>query len=250
MDTSTCTQTCSQKTQEMYTAEIMNTLKPTLGKGTHTTMNCWKKKKNCLRTNQRQLISAHEDRQNHTDIRWAQLKDTTLTLLRESQRRCRWDWIQTCLLTGKIELLISQQIVLWGIHGSTPWLSNCLWLKDCVWNRYTLYICVCGCLPGKQDALVKVPVIFCGKNGQCGLPLRQDRANSESIKLMRVMHAEGRLRPRCAERALTARTQSGFCTRIQAEAQSPALNATSRKGGNCIFYFSFLPLLIMQWNKV
>lgn len=90
----------------------------------------WTRTSNCLRTVRGKLISTHKDTHNHADISWTRLKDTTPTLLREGRGRCRWDWIQTCLLTDRIELLISQQIVLWGIHGSTHGLSSSLRLRD------------------------------------------------------------------------------------------------------------------------
>lgn len=172
MNTSTWTWSCGHKhTRGMYTGEIMNTTIHSgqgflhLHTGTGESGN--RKKvfsKHCLSINWSQLISTHKVRQSHTDR--AQLKDTTLTLLKKkkSQKRCRWDWIQTCLLTGKIELLISQQIVLWGIHGSTPWLPSSLWLKECELNLYAC-ICLCTCgnvlrKPGEASYLGKSPNYF------------------------------------------------------------------------------------------
>lgn len=52
--------------------------------------------------------------------------------------------------------------------------------------------CVLGEPRGRKAALVKDRIIFRGQSGQCELALRQDRANSESIKLAGVMHTEGR----------------------------------------------------------
>lgn len=126
-----------------------------------------------------------------------------------------------------------------------PGLSNSLRLKDRLCGLTVhVYICVsvgmharmcAGEASGKQVALVEVRIIFCGRSWQCELALRQDRANSESIKLARVMHTEGRPHPRCAERALTAHTLSGFFIGTQATAQSAALNTTNGKRGNGIF---------------
>lgn len=103
---------------------------------------------------------------------------------------------------------------------------------------------------GKKVALVEVRIIFCGRSGQCELTLRQDRANSESIKPAGVMHTEGRPHPRCAERALTAHTLSGFFIGTQATAQSSALNTANGKGANgifiCLSSTGGLLLLIMQ----
>ena len=225
----------------------------------------WTRTSNCLRTVRGKLISTHKDTHNHADISWTRLKDTTPTLLREGRGRRRWDWIQTCLLTDRIELLISQQIVLWGIHGSTHGLSSSLRLRDslCVdplhmytfvhqhvrahlrWGNLAEGICT-----------GQVRIIFCRRSGQCELALGQDRANSESIKPAGVMHTEGRLHPRCAERALTAHTLSGFFIGTQATAQSSALNTTNGKRGNGTFIclsssgglLLLLLLLIMHWN--
>lgn len=55
-------------------------------------------------------------------------------LVKGKARWYRWDWSQTCLLlTGRIELLISQQIVLWGIHVSAADLPDSTELVA-VWN--------------------------------------------------------------------------------------------------------------------
>lgn len=83
--------------------------------------------------------------------------------------------------------------------------------------------------------MVKVQIIFCGQSGQCGLALRQDSANTESIRRTRMMHTEGGLRSGCTERALTAHTLSDFFIGTQEIAQSSALNTSNRKGGNGIF---------------
>lgn len=92
-----------------------------------------------------------------------------------------------------------------------------------------------GSLGEGRVALVKSKLFSVGGSGQCELALGQDRANSESIKPAGVMHTEGRLHPRCAERALTAHTLSGFFIGTQATAQSSALNATNGKRGNGTF---------------
>lgn len=63
---------------------------------------------------------------------------------------------------------------------------------------------------GEADCTGQVQIILCGRSGRCDPVLRQDTANSESIKLAGVMNTEVRLHPRCAERALTAYTLSGF----------------------------------------
>lgn len=139
------------------------------------------------------------------------------------------------------------------MHG----LSSSLRLKDrrCVDSLYMytlMHPCVCVCVHwGNRLYWFKVRIIFCGLGGQRELALRQDRANSESIKLTGVMNTEGRLHPRCAERALTARTLSGFFIGTQATAQSSALNTTNGKRGNGIFIClssSGGRLLIMHWN--
>lgn len=55
-------------------------------------------------------------------------------LVKGKARWYRWDWSQTCLLlTGRIELLISQQIVLWGIHVSAADLPDST-KPVAVWN--------------------------------------------------------------------------------------------------------------------
>lgn len=100
---------------------------------------------------------------------------------------------------------------------------------------YCICICVLGKPRGKQAALDKIRIIFCGWSGQCELALRQGRANSESIKPAGVMHTEERPHPRCAERALTAHTLSGFFIGTQATAQSSALNTANGTRGNGIF---------------
>lgn len=102
-----------------------------------------------------------------------------------------------------------------------------------------VYICASVCVYVRWGSRLhwtgQVQIIFCGWGGQCEPTLRQDRANSESIKLTGVMNTEGRLHPRCAERALTAHTLSGFFIGTQATAQSTALNTTNGKRGNGIF---------------
>lgn len=95
--------------------------------------------------------------------------------------------------------------------------------------------CVRGKAWGKQVALVKSKLFSVGGVGSASSHLDKTRANSESIKLAGVMHTEGRLHPRCAERALTAHTLSGFFIGTQATAQSSALNTTNGKRGNGIF---------------
>lgn len=123
------------------------------------------------------------------------------------------------------------------MHG----LSSSLRLKDrrCVDSLYMytfVHLCVCMCAGGAGcTGLVKSKLFSVGGVGQCEPTLRQDRANSESIKLTGVMNTEGRLHPRCAERALTAHTLSGFFIGTQATAQSTALNTTNGKRGNGIF---------------
>lgn len=127
-----------------------------------------------------------------------------------------------------------------------PGLSSSLRLKDrlCV-DSLTVHVYICGTVrvpmcaegkpSGKQVVPLEVRIIFRGRSGQCELALRQDRANSESIKLAGVMHTEGRPHPRCAERALTAHTLSGFFIGTQATAQSSALNTANGQRGNGIF---------------
>lgn len=89
-----------------------------------------------------------------------------------------------------------------------------------------------------------------GWSGQCELALRRDSANSESIKPALAMRAAGRPHPRCAERALTAHTLSGFFISTQATAQSSAPNTRNGQRGNGIFIrlssMGGLPLLIMH----
>lgn len=129
------------------------------------------------------------------------------------------------------------------------------WKTDCLWTHCIhLRICVHVCRGSRGEAgcTGQVRIISCGRSGQCALALRQERANSESIKLAGAMHTEGRLHPRCAERALTAHTLSGFFIGTQATAQSSALNTTNGKRGNgifiCLSSSGGLLLLIMHWN--
>lgn len=68
----------------------------------------------------------------------------------------------------------------------------------------------------------------------CKPDLRQDQANSESIKMLGMMNTEGRLHPYCAERALTARTLSGFFIGTEA-IQCSTRAATNGQRGNGIF---------------
>lgn len=135
------------------------------------------------------------------------------------------------------------------------------WETACVWTCCTyIHLCIRACTgkcagetSGRAGCTGQVRIIFCGRSE---LALGQDRANSESIKPAGVMHTEGRLHPRCAERALTAHTLSGFFIGTQATAQSSALNTTNGKRGNGTFIClsssgGLLPLLLlltMHWN--
>lgn len=126
-----------------------------------------------------------------------------------------------------------------------PGLSSSLRLQDrlCVDSLYVsvyLRVCVCahvcrGSLRGSRQRWSKSELFSVGGVGKVEFALRQDRANSESIKPAGVMHTEGRAHPRCAERALTAHTLSGFFTGTQATAQSTAVNTTNGRRGNGIF---------------
>lgn len=99
-------------------------------------------------------------------------------------------------------------------------------------------------------ALVKSELFSVGGVGSVSSHLDKTEQTVNRSSLAGVMHTEGRLHPRCAERALTAHTLSDFFIGTQATAQSSALNTTNGKRGNgifiCLSSLGGLLLLIMH----
>lgn len=146
-----------------------------------------------------------------------------------------------------------------GCPAPLGWETACARMDSLYMYAFVCSICACvpSASPGKPGGSSlprsKSELFSVGESGQCELALRQDRANSESIKPAGAMHTEGRPHPRCAERALTAHTLSGCFIGTQATAQSSALNTSNGKGGNgifiCLSSTGGLQLLIMHWNR-